>query len=71
MSNNLPNMSLPFGVAVGVKDSVQKKKKMNDYNSNKLKYMMDWSDMALDKYSKDTIYKLMEDTYLKWHTYIK
>jgi hypothetical protein len=26
--------------------------------------MMDWSDMVLDKYSKDTIYKLMEDTYL-------
>ena len=57
-------ISLPFGVAVGVKDSVQNKKKMNDYNSNKLKYMMDWSDMALNKYSKDTIYKLMEDTYL-------
>jgi hypothetical protein len=47
-----------------VKDLVQQTKKMNDYNSNKLKYMMDWSDMVLDKYSKDTIYKLMEDTYL-------
>jgi hypothetical protein len=57
-------IALPFGVVVGVKDLVQQTKKMNDYNSNKLKYMMDWSDMVLDKYSKDTIYKLMEDTYL-------
>jgi hypothetical protein len=57
-------IALPFGVVVGVKDLVQQTKKLNDYNSNKLKYMMDWSDMVLDKYSKDTIYKLMEDTYL-------
>jgi hypothetical protein len=57
-------IALPFGVVVGAKDSAQQTKKMNDYNSCKLKYMMDWSDMVLDKYSKDTIYKLMEDTYL-------
>jgi len=57
-------IALPFGVVVGVKDLVQQTKKMNDYNSNKLKYMMDWSDMVLDKYSQNTIYKLMEDTYL-------
>ena len=57
-------IAVSFGVVVGVKDLVQQTKKMNDYNSNKLKYMMDWSDMVLDKYSKDTIYKLMEDTYL-------
>lgn len=57
-------IALPFGIAVGVKDIVQQTKKMNDYNSNKLKYMMDWSDMVLDKYSQNTIYKLMEDTYL-------
>jgi hypothetical protein len=53
-------IAVSFGVVVGVKDLVQQRKKMNDYNSNKLKYMMDWSDMALDKYSKDTIYKLIE-----------
>lgn len=57
-------IALPFGVAVGVKDLVQQTKKINDYNSNKLKYMMDWSDMVLDKYSQNMIYKLMEDTYL-------
>jgi hypothetical protein len=57
-------IALPFGVVVGVKDLVQQTKKMNDYNSNKLKYMMDWSDMVLDKCSQNTIYKLMEDTYL-------
>ena len=57
-------IALPFGVVVGVKDLVKQTKKMNDYNSNKLKYMMDWSDMVLGQSSKDTIYKLMEDTYL-------
>jgi hypothetical protein len=36
-------IAVSFGVVVGVKDLVQQRKKMNDYNSNKLKYMMDWS----------------------------
>ncbi|XP_063422214.1 uncharacterized protein LOC134706836 [Mytilus trossulus] len=58
-------IALPFGVAAGVKDLVQQSWKINDYNSNRLKYMMDWCSEVLKQYNKEAILKLMEETYLK------
>ncbi|CAC5382694.1 unnamed protein product [Mytilus coruscus] len=63
----------PLALAVGliaipimtIKNTIEQTKKINDYKSNKLKYMMDWSMNVLRTFNKQAIFRLMEETYLK------
>ncbi|XP_052092249.1 uncharacterized protein LOC127728682 [Mytilus californianus] len=65
-------IALPFGAAAGLKAIVQEKIKIKDYKTNKLKFMMDWSNEVLNEYNKFAIYKIISETYLKdFHKSVK